>query len=309
MIGFLVKFPLKSLKKRRKTMGKLQEQMKADLLLKRFSPHTTRAYLRCARHFAKYFMRPPEEMGEAEVRKFLLYLTQERNVSAGLQSIYVSALKFLYRITLRQPKVVEHLPYPKKPKSLPEVLSMQEVLALFAAIKSVKYKAILATAYGAGLRISEVCALKPTDIDSQRMLIHVRLGKGNKDRYVMLGETVLALLREHYKTARLKGDYLFPGQKPKTHICPSAVSQVMKKIVRQAGLSKKATLHTLRHCFATHLLESGYDIRIVQALLGHASIRTTQRYTHITDRLIGLTRSPLDLIHKPQSLLQNVQPK
>jgi len=290
-------------------MGRLQEQMKADLLLKRFSPHTMRAYLRCIRDFAKYFMRPPEGMGEAEIRKFLLYLTQEQDVSPGLQAVYVSAFKFLYRITLRQPEVVEHLPYPKKPRSLPEVLSMQEVLTLFAAIKSPKYKAILATAYGAGLRISEVCALKPTDIDSQRMLIHVRLGKGKKDRYVMLGETVLALLREYYKTARRKGDYLFPGQKPKTHLCSSAVSQVTKKIVRQAGLSKKVTLHTLRHSFATHLLESGYDIRIVQALLGHASIRTTQRYTHITDHLIGLTRSPLDLISKTPSPLQNTDPK
>ncbi len=239
-------------------MGRLQEQMKADLLLKRFSPHTTRAYLRCIRHFAKYFMRPPEDMGEPEIRKFLLYLTQERNVSPGLQAIYVSAFKFLYRITLRQPEVVAHLPYPKKPKSLPEVLSMQEVLTLFAAIKSPKYKAILATAYGAGLRISEVCTLKPTDIDSQRMLIHVRLGKGKKDRYVMLGETVLALLRDYYKTARRKGDYLFPGQKPKTHICSSAVSQVTKKIVCQAGLSKKVTLHTLRHNSKSLIIPSGH---------------------------------------------------
>lgn len=282
-------------------MGKLQDQMKADLLLRRYSPHTTRAYLRCIRDFAKYFMRPPAEMGETEVRQFLLYLTQERKVSPGLQTMYVSALKFLYRITLRQPGVVEHLPYPKRPQTLPEVLTLPQILALFAAIKSPKYRAIFATAYGAGLRISEVCALKPTDIDSQRMLIHVRLGKGKRDRYVLLGQTVLALLRDYYKTARRKGDYLFPGQKPHTPLCPAAVRKVMKKIVHQAGLSKKATVHTLRHSFATHLLESGYDIRVIQALLGHASIQTTQRYTHITDRLLSLTRSPLDLIQKLES--------
>ena len=282
-------------------MGKLQDQMKADLLLRRYSPHTTRAYLRCIRDFAKYFMRPPTEMGETEVRQFLLYLTQECKVSPGLQTMYVSALKFLYRITLRQPGVVEHLPYPKRPKTLPEVLTMPQILALFAAIKSPKYRAIFATAYGAGLRISEVCALKPTDIDSQRMLIHVRLGKGKRDRYVLLGQTVLALLRDYYKTARRKGDYLFPGQKPHTPLCPAAVRKVMKKIVHQAGLSQKATVHTLRHSFATHLLESGYDIRVIQALLGHASIQTTQRYTHITDRLFSLTRSPLDLIQKLES--------
>ena len=290
-------------------MGKLQDQVKTDLLLKRYSPHTIRAYLRCIRDFAKHFMRSPAEMEETEVRQFLLHLTQERNISSGLQTTYVSALKFLYRIALRQPGVVEHLPYPKRPKTFPVVLTMQEVLTLFAAIQSPKYKAIFAAAYGAGLRISEVCALKPTDIDSQRMLIHVHLGKGNKDRYVLLGETVLALLRDYYKTARRKGVYLFPGCKPERPLCPAAVRKVMKKALRKAGLSKKTTFHTLRHSFATHLLESGYDLRVIQALLGHASIQTTQRYTHITDRLLRLTRSPLDLIQKQQGPLPNLQPK
>jgi len=181
-------------------MGKLQEQMKADLLLKRYSPNTIRAYLHCIRNFAKYFMRPPAEMGETEVRQFILHLAQERKVSASVHSTHVTALKFLYRITLRRPQVVERLPYPKRPKTLPKVLTMQEVLALFTAIKSAKYKAILAIAYGAGLRVSEVCALKPTDIDSQRMLIHVRWGKGNKDRYVLLGvlSALLATHRQYY---------------------------------------------------------------------------------------------------------------
>jgi site-specific recombinase XerD len=149
-------------------------------------------------------------MGETEVRQFILHLAQERKVSASVHSTHVTALKFLYRIILRRPQVVvERLPYPKRPKTLPKVLTMQEVLALFTAIKSPKYKAILAIAYGAGLRVSEVCSLKPTDIDSQRMLIHVRRGKGNKDRYVLLGETMLTLLREYYQKARRKGDYLF----------------------------------------------------------------------------------------------------
>ena len=290
-------------------MGRLQDQMKTDLLLKRYSPHTTKAYLRCIRDFAKYFMRSPAEMGEAEVRQFLLHLTQERKISPCLQTTYVSALKFLYRITLRRPEVVEHLPYPKRPKTFPVVLTMQEVLTLFEAIRSPKYKAILAIAYGAGLRVSEVCALKPMDIDSQRMLIHVRLGKGNKERYVLLGETVLALLRDYYKTARRKGVYLFPGYKPQSHLCTASVWRVMTKAVRKAGLSKKATAHSLRHSFATHLLESGYDIRVIQALLGHASIQTTQRYTHITDRLLSLVRSPLDLIQKQQNPLPDLPSK
>jgi len=290
-------------------MGKLKDQMKTDLLLKRFSPHTTRAYLRCIRDFAKYFMRSPAEMGETEVRQFLLHLTQDRKITPGLQTAYVSAFKFLYRITLRRPEVVEHLPYPKRPKTFPVVLTMQQVLTLFEAIRSPKYKAILALAYGAGLRVSEVCTLKTMDIDSQRMLIHVHLGKGNKDRYVLLGETVLALLQDYYKTARRKGVYLFPGYKPQSPLRTACVWRVMRKAVRKAGLPKKTTVHSLRHAFATHLLESGYDIRIIQALLGHASIQTTQRYTHITDRLLSLVRSPLDLIQKQQNALPDPQSK
>jgi integrase/recombinase XerD len=162
-----------------KTMGKLQEQMKADHLLARYRPNTTRAYLHCIRNIAKYFMRTPAEMGETEVRQFILHLAQERKASASVHSTHVTALKFLYRITLRRPQIVERLPYPKRPQTLPQVLTRQEVLALFTAIQPAKYKAILAIAYGAGLRVSQVCALKPTDIDSQRMLIHVRRGKGN----------------------------------------------------------------------------------------------------------------------------------
>jgi integrase/recombinase XerD len=286
-------------------MGKLQEQMKTDLLLKRYSPNTIRAYLACIRDFAKYFMRSPAEMGETEVRQFMLHLAQDRKVSAFVQSMHVNALKFLYRITLRSPQVVERLPYPKRPKTLPKVLTMQEVLTFFAAIKSAKYKALLGITYGAGLRISEVCALKPTDIDSQRMVIHVRRGKGNKDRYVLLGETMLTLLREYYQKARRKGDYLFPGQKPQNPLTPEAIRKVLKKVTAKAGLSKKITPHTLRHSFATHLLETGYDLRVVQTLLGHTSIQTTQRYTHVTDRLLSLTRSPLDLIQKSESPQQN----
>jgi site-specific recombinase XerD len=237
-------------------------------------------------------------MGETEVRQFMLHLAQDRKVSAFVQDMHVNAIKFLYRITLRHPEVVTHLPHPKRPKTLPKVLTMQEVLALFTAIKSPKYKAILAVAYGAGLRISEVCALKPADIDSQRMLIHVRGGKGNKDRYVLLGETMLTLLREYYQKAPWKGDYLFPGQKPQNPLTSAAIRKVLIKVAAKADLSKKITPHTLRHSFATHLLETGYDLRVVQTLLGHTSIQTTQRYTHITDRILSLTRSPLDLIQK-----------
>jgi site-specific recombinase XerD len=277
-------------------MGKLHDQMSEDLVLKAYSPHTQRAYLRCARHFAKHYMRSPEEMGAQEVRDFLLHLVRDRKASPATLDMYVNALKFLYNITLKRPDAVEGIPHPKRPKTLPVILSPEEVLRIFAAIRSVKHKAIIATAYAAGLRISEVCGLRLADIDSQRKRIHVRSGKGKKDRYVMLGESLLDLLRQYYQKARPQGEYLFPGYNPQRPICTTAVSQVLRKVVRQTALTKKVSMHTLRHCFATHLLEAGTDIRILQVLLGHSSIRTTLRYTHITDRLVQKLVSPLDII-------------
>ena len=277
-------------------MGKLHDQMEGDLILKAYSPHTQKAYLRGARHFARHYMRSPQEMGEQEVRDFLLHLVRDRNASPATQDMYVNALKFLYAVTLKRPEVVMDLSHPKRPKTLPDILSPAEVLRVFAVIHSVKYKAIIATAYAAGLRISEVCSLSVSNIDSQRMRIHIRSGKGKKDRYVMLGERLLTLLRQYYQAVRPQGKYLFPGQKPHSHISTSSVSRVLQKVIQETGLSKKVTMHTLRHCFATHLLEAGTDIRILQVLLGHSSILTTLRYTHITDRLVQKLVSPLDLI-------------
>jgi integrase/recombinase XerD len=278
-------------------MGKLHDQMREDLLLKAYSPHTQNSYLRCARHFASHYMRSPQEMGEKEVRDFLLHLIRDRKASPATQDMYVNALKFLYTITLKRPEVVKDISHPKRPHTLPVILSPEEVLRIFEAIRSVKYKAIIATAYAAGLRVSEVCGLRIADIDSQRMRIHVRAGKGKKDRYVMLGESLLALLRQYYQAARPKGEYLFPGQKPQRHLTTTAVNKVLRQVIAATGLSKRVTMHTLRHCFATHLLEAGTDIRILQVLLGHSSIRTTLRYTHITDRLVQKLVSPLDIIH------------
>jgi len=278
-------------------MGKLHDRMREDLLLKAYSPHTQSAYLRCARHFASHYMRSLEEMGEQEIRDFLLHLVRDRKASPATLGMYVNAIKFLYNITLKRPEEVKEISHPKRPKTLPVILSPQEVLRVFAAVRSVKHKAIMATAYAAGLRISEVCGLRIADIDSQRRRIHVRAGKGKKDRYVMLGESLLALLRQYYQKIRPQGEYLFPGYKPHRPICTTAVNQVLRKVIRETGLAKRVTMHTLRHCFATHLLEAGTDIRILQVLLGHSSIRTTLRYTHITDRLVQKLVSPLDMIH------------
>jgi integrase/recombinase XerD len=188
--------------------------MREDLLLKAYSPNTMRSYLRCARRFAEHYMRSPEEMGEQEVRDFLIYLVRERQASPATLGMYVNALKFLYNITLKRPEVVKGISHPKRPKTLPVILSPEEVLRIFAAIRSVKHKAIIVTAYAAGLRISEVCGLRIADIDSQRMRIHVRAGKGKKDRYVMLAQNLLELLRQYYQNVRPQGVFLFPGHDP-----------------------------------------------------------------------------------------------
>ncbi len=277
-------------------MGKLHDRMREDLLLKAYSPHTQKSYLRCARHFASHYMRSPQEMGEKEIRGFLLHLVRDRKASPATQDMYVNALKFLYTVTLKRPEVVKDISHPKRPQTLPVILSQEEVLRIFESIRSVKYKAIITTAYAAGLRVSEVCGLRIADIDSQRMRIHVRAGKGKKDRYVMLGESLLALLRQYYKAARPQGEYLFPGQKPNRPLCTTSVIRVLRRVIRETGLTKRVTMHTLRHCFATHLLEAGTDIRILQVLLGHSSISTTLRYTHITDRLFQKLVSPMDMI-------------
>jgi site-specific recombinase XerD len=281
--------------------------MKDNMLLRRYSPATIKQYLQNVGHFAQHFMRCPSEMGNQEVRAFLVYLAEEKKASAHVQYSHVCALKYLYVKTLQRPEVMEGVPYPKVPRPLPVVLSMEEVLAIFEAVRSIKYKAILAVAYSGGLRISEVCRLKVTDIDSQRMVIHVRGGKGSKDRYVSLGENTLALLREYYKAVHPdpESEYLFSGRHPGSHISTSGVSNAIRKVVRSAGLKKKATMHTLRHSFATHLLEAGYDLRLIQKLLGHSNIVTTIKYTHVTNRLIERSGSPLDRLIQPPSVSES----
>ena len=276
-------------------MGRLCDQMLSDLSLKNYSQNTGQAYLRCCRNLAKHYLRSPEELAEKDIRAFLLYLIRERQISASDLRMHVAGIKFLYRITLRTPEKVDQIPWPKSPKTLPEVLTKEEILAVLEHVRSLKHRAIITAAYAAGMRISEVCALHVRgDIDSKQMLIHIRSGKGGKDRWAMLSDRLLNLLREYWRQTRPTGPFLFPGQDPDHPISPSSVREVFKKALRESGISKPVTFHTLRHSFATHLLESGTDLRVIQALLGHVSIGTTTRYTHVSTHLIRLTRSPLD---------------
>jgi site-specific recombinase XerD len=280
-------------------MGRIRERMEADLKLKGFAPTTSKEYLLRARNFVAYYRRSPEELGEEDVRKFLLHLVDERGVRAATHRMYVAALRFLFAVTLKRPEVVATVPWPKVPRKLPDILSGEEVERLLSAVRSLKHRALLMTAYGAGLRISEACTLEVGDIDSKRMMIHVREGKRGKDRYVMLSQKLLDTLRLHWRRLHPRGRYLFPGAFPGAPITPSAVSLVLRKAVAAAGLTKRVTFHALRHGFATHLLEAGEDIRTIQRLLGHTSIQTTARYTAVSKAHIARTRSPLDMLGTP----------
>jgi integrase/recombinase XerD len=277
-------------------MGAIQAKMKADLELRGCALTTRKEYLRRARNFVAFHGRSPVAMGEQEIREFLLHLVNEKKAGPATVHMYVAAIKFLYSTTLERPDVVAKIPWPRRPQTLPDILTGEEVERLFRGIRSPKHRAILMTAYGAGLRISEACSLGISDLDSKRMLIHVHEGKRSKDRYVMLSERLLDVLRAYFRSARPEGPYLFPGDIPGRPITTGAVQRVLKKALVGCGFTKRVTPHSLRHGFATHLLETGEDIRTIQRLLGHASIQTTARYTKVTERHIGRTKSPLDLI-------------
>jgi site-specific recombinase XerD len=276
-------------------MSQFYDRMSADLKLRNYSPRTRESYLRCCRSFVRHFMRPPTELGTEEVRTFLLDLV-DHFAPPSVLKMHVAGIKFLYRVTLGRPEVVADIPWPKTPRTLPDVLSGSEVARLLDAIEPVKFRMVLTCTYAGGLRISEACSLRTGDIDSERMLIHVRRGKGAKDRMVMLSPRLLDLLRKYWKATRPSGDLLFPGQEPDSHVSPAAVRNALKTAVRKARLGKRVTPHLLRHAFATHLLEAGADLRVIQVLLGHGSIRTTTRYTRVSAAHVGRTQSPLDLL-------------
>lgn len=278
-------------------MGKLADRMAEDLALCGYAPSTRKAYLRYARQFAGHFMRSPEIMGHREIRIFFLHHVHVRGTNPQTQKLYVAALKFLYEHTLRRPQEVAWLKYPKVPHPLPDILSGSEVERLLGAVSSIKHRTILMTTYGAGLRISEACRLETADIDSRRMLIHVRPSKNGRARFVMLPRRLLVALRLYWRTEHPDGPLLFPGRPPTKPIDPSTVRSVVRQAAKEAGIDDKhVSPHTLRHSFATHLHERGLDIRTIQVLLGHGSLRSTIHYTQVTPSLVARTQSPLDVL-------------
>jgi site-specific recombinase XerD len=276
-------------------MGALYEKMALDLKLKNLAEGTREQYLRVGRQLAAYHMRSPAELGEAEIREYLGHVLAT-GASPEKLKMQVAGLRFLYGVTLGRSEVAERLFWPKVAHKKPDILSGTEVEKLLAAVRGIVPAMALTSAYAAGLRISEVCRLRVEDIDSKRGLIHVRLGKGKKDRYVMLSLTLLTMLRRYWVQVRPGDGWLFPGRKEGTHLHPASVRKALEIAVKEAKLKKRVTTHVLRHSFATHLLEVGTDIRIIQVLLGHASIRTTARYAQVSNKHLAGVKSPLDLL-------------
>jgi len=275
-------------------MTPLRQRMLDDLRMRNLSPHTQEAYLRAVAKFAQHFGKSPEILGLPEIRTYLVALTQ-RGVSWGLYNQVRCALHFLYCVTLKRDWPADQLVCAKTPKRLPVVLSRDEVSSFLSAVRNLKHRAMLTTLYATGLRASELVGLRISDIDSRRMVIRVQQGKGRKDRYVMLSPKLLDLLRDYWRKYR-PAAWLFPGQDPRRHVDRRVPVQICAAVARRAHLRKKVTPHTLRHTFATHLLESGTDIRTIQALLGHRSLRTTALYTFVSMKTVLGTRSPLDLL-------------
>jgi integrase/recombinase XerD len=274
-------------------MTPLRRRMIDDMTLRNFTPATIKAYVRCVARFARHFHSSPELLGPEHIRAYLLHLLQERHVSQSYYKLTRCALRFFYRETLGRDDVPAGLAPVKQPRTLPVVLGPDELARFVAAITNLKHRAILMTAYAAGLRVSEVTRLRVADIDSERMVIRVRQGKGQKDRYVMLSPRLLGILRAYWRAAR-PGDLLFPGAVADRPLTTGSVRKVCYRARRAAGLSKPITVHTLRHSFATHLLEAGTDLRTIQVLLGHHSFSTTARYVHVATASLPSTRSPFD---------------
>jgi integrase/recombinase XerD len=279
-------------------MTPLRQRMLEDMQLRNLCPETQRNYIHHVAAFAKYFGQSPEVLDIEAVRQYQLYLLHERKLSPETINQYISSVKFLYLTTLEMPWTDEYFPHVRRPHKLPVVLSQEEVLAFFDHIPSLKYRAALMTCYGAGLRVSEAVALKVSDIDSQRKLLRVEQGKGQKDRYAMLSPRLLEVLRRYYRAARPQ-EYLFPSWRKDHHLCTTSLQLACREATLRAGIHKRVTVHTLRHSFATHLLENGTDIRIIQVLLGHSRIDTTARYAAVSPQVVAATVSPLDQLDHP----------
>ena len=268
------------------------ENLRKNLVVRKYSPKTIKSYIHYNKDFLGYVRKKPNEITNEDVKDYLFYLVEEKEVSASTLNTAINALKFYYGEVLKRGFVYE-LKRPKKDKKLPVVLSREEISRILSSITNIKHRLILMLIYSAGLRVSEVVKLKPGDIDAERKLIHIKGGKGRKDRYTMLSEVAMETIRRYLKEYG-QSKWLFPSQDKEKHITTRTVEKIFSNACRKANIKKNATVHSLRHSFATHLLERGTDLRYIQELLGHKSSKTTEIYTHVSNKDIGKIKSPLD---------------
>jgi integrase/recombinase XerD len=274
-------------------MGVIRDRMIREMELRGLSAATKKSYLTCCRVFVGYLMKSPEQLDTEDVKVFLVHLMRERKAGPACVGVYIAALRFLYRQVLNIPEVIDGIPRPKVPRKMPDVLSREEIVQLLNAVRSLKIRTILAMAYAAGLRISEALRMRVEDVDSKRMVLHIRGAKGGKDRMVLLSPRLLVMLRDYWRAEHPKGPLLFPGRLGR-HVHIDVLRRALWATVAGLGLSKRVTLHSFRHGFATHLLEDGADSRVIQQLLGHSSPLTTARYTQVSTRNYRRVTSPLD---------------
>jgi integrase/recombinase XerD len=284
-------------------VGALRERMIEDMRVRGMGEKTRMGYVRRVRAFTAFIGRPPDTATAEDLRRFQIKQTEDA-VGVSTMNSTVSALRFLFTTTLDRPDLARRLTVVRQVRRLPQVLSPEEVALLLEAAKGPKHKAALATAYGAGLRVSEVVSLKISDVDSGRMMLRVEQGKGRKDRHAMLSPKLLKLLRAWWREGRrqgkmLPGGWLFPGRNPVDHLSTRQLNRAVHEAADAAGIRKRVSPHTLRHSFATHMLEQNIDIRVIQVLLGHAKLDTTALYTRVATSTIRAVMSPLDRLGLP----------
>lgn len=279
-------------------MSELRRKMTEDMQLRGFSERTQRSYLDAVKGLAKFYHRSPDNLSEEEIRDFFLHLINERGAARSTVTIYLCGIKFFYEKTLERQWAVFHLIRPKKRVKLPVVLTLEEVRHLLSLVVNPLARTALRMIYSCGLRLSEGIHLQVEDIDSKRMLVRVRNGKGGKDRYVPLPEKTLEHLRTYWATLRPPRPWLFPARNARQPLSPTSLQKTFKAVVRQSGIEKDASIHTLRHSYATCLLENGIDLRCIQEILGHKSAQTTSIYTHLTNKTV-------DRLHATVNYLMN----
>jgi site-specific recombinase XerD len=276
-------------------MTPLRKRMTQDLRIRNYADSTITVYIDLVARFARFFGKSPAHLGPEDIRAYQVHLVEERKVSWTLLNQTVCALRFLYRTTLGKDWAIRHIPYAKREKKLPVVLSRKEVTRLLRAAENRKHRTMLMAAYGCGLRLSEVVNLRVRDIDSSRMVVRVRNGKGRKDRYIPLSPALLKALRAYWREYR-PANHLFTGAKASEPMKPRTLGKICAQARSKARLRKGVSMHTLRHSFATHHLEASTDLRTLQIILGHSSLRTTSIYLHVSAAKIRNARSPLDLL-------------